>query len=98
MKLQILDLVCFNSFHASPHILGESFFFPPSITSDTFPSTVMGLQWNEIISLVWDCGSAIKRMFHHRRCVATAAWMENSRVFFVAMFSIFIHARKCVLN
>ena len=97
MNLQILDLVHCNGFHAY-HSLGESFSFSPLFLTP-LPSTVMGLHGNEIISLVWDCGvSAIKRMLHHRRCVATAAWMENSRVFFVAMFSTFIRARKCVLN
>lgn len=97
MNLQILDLVLCNSFHAY-HSSGEYFPFCRLFLTP-LPSTVMGLHGNEIISLVWDCGvSAIKRMLHHRRCVATAAWMENSRVLFVAMFSIFIRARKCVLN
>ena len=93
----------FQVFSCISHVVGgRSLFIFPRLFLMPLPRTVMGLQQNEITSLVWGCGAvgltATKRMLQYGRCVATAAWMENSGVFSVAMFSVFIRARKCVLN
>lgn len=47
---------------------------------------------------VWDCVNELQeaRFLHHRYCVATAVWMENSRASSVVVVSIFIRGRKCV--